>query len=436
MPLLSRPQATVFSCNKRFRVLVAGRRFGKTYLSISELLRGASWPGFTVWGIAPTYRMAKQISWLKLKEIASPLIVKANETDLTVHLSTGGIIALRGADNYDSLRGVGLDGIVIDECADVAPEVWAEVVRPMLADRLGWALFIGTPKGKANHLYDLYNSASQKPDWAAFSYTTLQGGNVPEEEVMAARAELDDKTFKQEFEASFEETSEGRVYYAFSREQNVTRVDYDPRLPLCYSQDFNVSPMSAVIAQIHDSAPVPHLSSQATRHIKVLGELVIKNSNIPEAIGALKQRIEQIARPGQHIRLQVYGDASGSARSHAGPSDWAVVQKQFQGESRFSISWNLERSNPAVRDRVNSVNSLLRSADGSIRLTIDPSCKELIKDLELVAWKSDMAGNILHDIDKSNPERSHVSDSIGYLCSKEFPVGGGNGGFKNDTRLI
>lgn len=88
MPTLSRPQASVFLCNKRFPVLVAGRRFGKTYLSVAELLRAASWPGFTAWYLAPTYRQAKQIAWKRLKEIAAPLITKTNETDLTVELST------------------------------------------------------------------------------------------------------------------------------------------------------------------------------------------------------------------------------------------------------------------------------------------------------------------------------------------------------------
>src|SRR6185437_4493054 len=197
MPTLSRPQARVFQSTKRFRVLVAGRRFGKTYLAVAELLRGTSWPGFTAWLIAPTYRQAKQIAWKRLKELAAPLILKTNETDLSVELSTGGFIALRGADNYDSLRGVGLDGVIFDEAADIAPEVWTEVIRPALSDRLGWALFIGTPKG-FDKFHDLYTEALDKPDWAAFKYTTLDGGQVPESEVSAARLELDEKTFRQE----------------------------------------------------------------------------------------------------------------------------------------------------------------------------------------------------------------------------------------------
>jgi len=434
MPTLSRPQARVFQSTKRFRVLVAGRRFGKTYLAVAELLRGTSWPGFTAWLIAPTYRQAKQIAWKRLKELAAPLILKTNETDLSVELSTGGFIALRGADNYDSLRGVGLDGVIFDEAADIAPEVWTEVVRPALSDRLGWALFIGTPKG-FDKFHDLYTEALDKPDWAAFKYTTLDGGQVPESEVSAARLELDEKTFRQEYEASFEETSQGKCYYAFTREDNVTPIQYDPRLPICYSLDFNVNPICSIIAQIHDYAPNIYTSSQTTKQLKVLEEICIQNSNIPESVNEFIRRTRQYARPGYPLQVRIYGDPAGNARSHAGPTDYNVVAQQFKQDSNYQLSWHVATAHPAVRDRVNSVNSLLRTAAGTHRLFIDPSCKELIKDLEQVIWKTDTAGNSLNDVNKSKSERTHAVDALGYLCNKEFPLTGGSSGYQS-TRII
>src|SRR5258706_15659309 len=106
---------------------------------------------------------------------------KPNETDLTIELVSGGTISLRGADNYDSLRGDGLDFLVLDEYASIAPEAWTEVLRPALADKQGRALFIGTPRGH-NHFYDLYDSAKNQAQWAAFQFTTAQGGNVVAEE--------------------------------------------------------------------------------------------------------------------------------------------------------------------------------------------------------------------------------------------------------------
>ena len=434
MPTLSVPQANVFQCNKRFRVLIAGRRFGKTYLSVAELLRGASWPGFTAWYVAPTYRQAKQIAWRRLKELARPLIVKTNETDLAVELSTGGIIALRGADNYDSLRGVGLDGVVLDEFADIAPEVWNEVLRPALSDRLGWALFIGTPKGY-NFAHKTYVEALDKPDWAAFKYTTLEGGQVPLSEVIAAKAELDPKTFRQEYEASFETTGVGKLYYGFAREENVKPVYYDPALPLMWSMDFNVSPMCSVICQMRDNAPNIYTSNQNLRELFVLDEICLEDSNIPQSCDEFKRRALRYVISGRTLQVNIYADSSGNARTHAGATDFQVIKQQFAGDARFHLSWHTNTSNPEVKDRVNAVNALILSADGRRRLTIDPRCKELITDLEQVVWKMDSAGNSTGLIDKRDGKRSHSSDALGYLVEKEFPLNRTGSGYKN-TRLI
>ena len=128
---------------------------------------------------------------------------RPNETDLSIQLISGGTIALRGADNYDSLRGDGLDFLVLDEYASMAPEAWTQVLRPALSDREGGALFIGTPQG-FNHLYNLFEQARGDNNWAAFQFTTEQGGNVPLEELQSAARELDERTYRQEFQASFE----------------------------------------------------------------------------------------------------------------------------------------------------------------------------------------------------------------------------------------
>src|SRR5579863_3503814 len=137
-------QREVFNCPKRFRVVVAGRRFGKTQLALTELIF-AAWdaPGFLGWYVAPTYRQAKRIAWDRLKEILADCHnVACCETELTIRFQNGGTVGLRGADNYDSLRGNGLDFVVLDEFAQMKPEVWSEVLRPALADRRGGALFI------------------------------------------------------------------------------------------------------------------------------------------------------------------------------------------------------------------------------------------------------------------------------------------------------
>jgi hypothetical protein len=183
MSILLKPaQSRVFVCDRRFRVLAAGRRFGKTYLACTELCRAAFSPGRVAWYVAPTYKQAKRIAWKPLKDLTRPLWASTpHETDLRIDLITGGTIALRGAENFDSLRGVGLDFVVLDEFASMAPEAWTEVLRPALSDRLGGALFIGTPKGH-NHFYELFQAGREQAGWATFQYTTEQGALVPLEE--------------------------------------------------------------------------------------------------------------------------------------------------------------------------------------------------------------------------------------------------------------
>jgi hypothetical protein len=124
------------------------------------------------------------------------------------------------------------------------PEAWYEVIRPSLSDRQGGAMFIGTPKGR-NHFYDLWAQGYNSDDWESFQYTTLEGGNVPQAEIEAARQDLDERTFKQEYEAAFV-TYAGLIYYGFSREESVLAIDDDSGT-LHIGMDFNLDPMSAVI---------------------------------------------------------------------------------------------------------------------------------------------------------------------------------------------
>jgi len=247
MPL-SKAQDIVANDLTRFRVVVAGRRFGKTHLSIRELCKHARLPDREVWYIAPTYRQAKMITWKKLRKKLIELnwAKKINETELSILLKNGSTISLKGADNYDSLRGIGLDFLVIDEFADIDPAAWYETLRPTLSDKMGKALFIGTPKG-LNWAHDLYTQSDEYPDeWVSFSYTTIQGGNVTVEEIEAARRTLDERTFRQEYEGSFE-TFSGRIFYAFDRKYNLREFKDETPPEKHIGMDFKIDPMSAVV---------------------------------------------------------------------------------------------------------------------------------------------------------------------------------------------
>lgn len=406
---LKRPQWEVFRCDQRFRVLVAGRRFGKTFLAMVELCRAAWSPGRLAWYIAPTYKEGKRIAWKALKKMTQPYWASTpNETALRIELVSGGTICVKGADNYDSLRGDGLDFLVLDEYACTAPQAWPEVLRSALADRLG--LFIGTPQG-FNHFHELYEGAQSQPDWKTFQFTTAQGGNVPAEELQSAAMQLDDRIFRQEFEASFETLGVGRAYYGFERTQNVGNLVLSPEFPLYWSLDFNVNPMCSVLAQIHNGA------------VYVLEEMILPDSNTLAACEELLSRTAKW-RTGGRLDICVYGDATAEQRrTSASRTDWQIV-KEFFGRHpyEFTATFRVPSSNPPVKDRVNCVNAKLRNHAGQHLLKVNSSCKHLIKDFEQVCWKTDPHGNALAELDKSDSMRTHVSDAIGYLIAREFPM--------------
>jgi hypothetical protein len=423
---LSIPQSKVFRSTARFRVLVAGRRFGKTHLSVPELLRRAWGPEKDVWYIAPTYKQAKLISWEKFKSIAKPWILKTNESELSVRLVTGGSIRLMGAENYDSLRGPGLDGVVFDEYADIDPRAWTEVVRPMLSDRKGTALFIGTPKG-FNHFSELYQAAKLDGlTWAGFHFTTIQGGNVDADEIAAARKDLDEKTFRQEYEASFENMFGGRVYYAFDRTGNQRAASYmSSHGTIYWSLDFNVTPMCSVICQV-EPGPLNGRQGRFNGTLSVLDEIVLPDSNVWEVCEAFVRRTAAWARRAGVLDVRLYGDATGHNRQHTGPSSYQMIRDFFAARPEYRLTYHQKTNNPPVTDRVNAVNAMLCNADGERRLFIDPRCKSVMKDLEQVAWKMDANGNATGMMDQHGPTLAlpagltHISDALGYLIETEF----------------
>jgi hypothetical protein len=398
LPKLRRPQQKVFDCEKRFRILVAGRRFGKTHLALHELIRGANDTGKLAWYVGPSYRQAKSIAWKPLKQMTRPFwAARPNESELKIELKSGGTIALRGADNYDSLRGNGLDFLVLDEYASIAADAWPEVLRPALADKMGRALVIGTPQGH-DHFYELFEAAKEQEHWKAFQFTTEQGGNVKPEEILCAARELDARTYRQEFQASFENVTEGRVYHAFDRKQNVERVAYNARLPLFWSLDFNVNPMCSLIGQRDGD------------YLQILEELFLPNSHTQAACEEFHRRA---SKWGRRMIVALFGDASGNGRhTSASRTDWQIAKEMLTGYG-YIVESRVPTTNPPVKDRVNCVNALLCNQAGEHRLFVDEGCKELIKDLEQVTWDGSF-------LDKSDSKRSHLSDALGYVVSRDF----------------
>lgn len=411
LDLTLRPaQGEVFNAKNRFRVLVAGRRFGKSYLACIELLMAAvERPGETFFYCAPTYRMAKDIAWKTLKKIIpQEFISSKNETDLRLELVNGSTIELKGTENAAALRGRSLSGIVLDEAAFMEPEVWFEVLRPALADKQGWALFISTPDGTASWFYDIWCHCEEDTtgDWKRWCFTTIDGGNVPPEEVEAARSQLDARTFRQEFEASFENLS-GLVAVSFSDANIDSEVRDLPILPLLLGVDFNVDPMSGICAV------------RKGDELWVFDEIIMTG-------GATTWDFtdEVITRYGVERRIIACPDPTGGARktSGVGATDHSILRK-----SGFTVQ--TPRSPWKIRDKITAVNTALLDATGTRRCKIHPRCKELIKSLRTLTYAPGTS------LPNKNLGVDHAFDAFGYLVLQQFNLAKPSAMGKTEYRL-
>lgn len=390
----------VYKSEARFRVVVAGRRWGKSSLSkVLMIIKASKYPRQRVWYVAPTYKMAKQIMWNTLVEsVPKQWVVKSNESSLTIKLVNGSIIELKGADKPDGLRGVGIDFLVLDEFQDMSMDTWTQVLRPTLADTKGHALIIGTPKS-FNALYKVYQYGQNPKNvknklWESWQFPTITSPFIPKEEIEAAKEDMDEKSFEQEFLASFNVMS-GRVYYPFLRDLHIGKYAFDPKLPIWVGMDFNIDPMSAVIAQL-----------QPNGELWVVDEIVLYNSSTEEMCDAIDKKYFRYQK-----QITIYPDPAGGQRQHArGETDLDIMREK--GFKRIKY----RKKHPMVIDRVNSVNRMLKTASGKVLLRIDTSCKHLINSLEQTIFKQGT-----REVDKK-AGTEHSSDALGYMIEFEFPL--------------
>lgn len=238
---------------QRWAVLVAHRRAGKTVAAINDLIRAAVTcktvaPQFAY--MAPFRSQAKFVAWEYLKFYSAPIMSAKNESELLIDLINGARIRLFGADNADAMRGIGLDGVFMDEFGDFKPSVWGNVVRPLLSDKQGWAVFAGTPKGK-NQFWDIFADAKLKPsDWFSLVLKASETGILPQSELSANRAQLTQDQYDQEFECSFEAAILGAFYGVEMRELeqkgHIRAVPYQDALPVHTAWDIGRNDDTAV----------------------------------------------------------------------------------------------------------------------------------------------------------------------------------------------
>jgi len=419
-------QHRLFYQESRFKVVPAGRRSGKTeYAKRFTVLRALNpWtkelpnpaisrnPRYFL--AAPTWAQAKLIYWNDLKSLIPNWAYmygkkrSISESEMTVKLISGAIISVVGLDKPERIEGAPWDGGILDEYANMKPDVWNLHVRPTLSDRMGWAWLIGVPEGR-NHYYDMYEEAKsiatkaraegRIPEWDGFHWKSAD--ILPSTEIEQAKRDLDDLSYMQEYEANFV-SFHGKAYYPFNPIiHSSTPLVYNPRNDLIFCFDFNVNPGTAVVCQ---EQPMPGQLQWVERaggqYVQesiwgtgVIGEVYIpRNSNTPAVCKKLLEDYKD-----HKGRVICYGDATGGAKgtSQIAGSDWDLVRDSFKHAWGGHVFYRLPSGNPKERVRINSMNSRLQSKSGAVRLMVDPvKAPHVVKDFEGVRLLEGGSGEI------------------------------------------
>lgn len=390
-------QIEFFHAPQRFKFALAGRRGGKTFAIVQDILKTM----FTaprrskIYYVGPTNPHAKEIIWDDLDEA-----LRRNKWNFKSRVSQGRFILPRrrqifimGAENIDRIRGKAAIKIYLDEIAFYKrplSEVW-KAVTPTLMDFKGELWATTTPNGKGTEAYDKYLECLEKPDWGVFNWKTIDNPFIDPSEIENAKREMDEKSFMQEYEAAWM-SFEGLAYYSFDENLHIKKQpEIDPQIPLHLCFDFNVDPTTILLSQKEDGM------------LRYKKEYSNKDSS---TIITTKAFCEDFKEQAKHIKILIRGDASGKSRSsNTGKSDYFYVFELLKNYG-FTYEYQVKASNPPIVDRINAVNGWLKPLKGPHRVEIDPSCKDLIRDLS----SQERIGRMLSD--KNN--LGHKADALGY----------------------
>jgi Terminase large subunit, T4likevirus-type, N-terminal len=396
---------------------------GKTYALCYQALRSAAEnPGCTGLLGAPTCDMLEAVAIPILMELLDRHKIRhtyrKSQGVVTIEPSRSRIL-LRSLDSPEHLRGTNLAWIGIDELTYCKQAAW-ERLEARLRDpnaRCYRMFAVWTPNG-FDWVHKRFISKNKIQDHEAIQA-------APGENLVVLYSRPDYYTqlkhsypelfYRQEVLGEYLNTKAGRAYNAWSEANEDAGLRFVPQQGLCWGLDFNVDPMAGVVAQFLNG------------RIHVLKELFLRNSNTQE----MCERFEEIAQPfadayreanGRPLPVTLYGDASGEARSTSSRTDYELIRIFFRARSQFKLELDIPRSNPPVRDRVNSVNAMLKNAAGEIRTRVHPDCRELITDFQEVIWKQ---GSPNFDLYKaSDKTRTHLTDALGYMICRLAPIDG------------
>lgn len=392
--ILTPAQGKIASNTSRFRVVNAGRRFGKTVLA-SEEIKGISLakPSRSLY-IAPTFQQARDIMWNMLKRELLPITIKANESRLELEVMTqtgeSSFVYLRGWESVETIRGQSFDLVILDEVANMRNfwVGWDEVISPTLIDRRGGAMFISTPKG-FNHFYDLYNKESgigweqPDPNYTSFHFTTYDNPNIPLDEIEREKLSKPEDAFAQEYLADFRK-QEGLVYKEFRRDVHVYK-DQEPRSPIKHiaGVDFGFTNPTAVISITKDFDNTYWVTREWYRRGKT-------DQEIAKYVSA-------------HSFNEVYPDPE---------SPSAIAELEKLGVNCQEVLKNKD----SVKNGISRIRTLLMQQ----KLKIHESCMNLISEFETYRYDIEL-------VDKNNPENpikdhDHALDALRYALFMDEPI--------------
>ncbi len=418
--------ALYWASRSRFRIVPAGRRSGKTEIAKRWVVARAcrtSCVGRKYAFAAPTRDQAKRIYWIDLKALVpAAWVSQVSETELTIVLRNGTRLCVVGMDRPERIEGEPLDGIVLDEYANMKQETWMAHVFPALntpGRPPGWAWFIGVPEGR-NHYWELWQDVPRLQalgeSWDRFTWKSAD--IMSPEQLETLRRSMDERTFRQELEGSFESFA-GLAYYNWS-DANVAPVAqlYDASRPLIFCFDFNTSPGVCIVAQHWQGQKITPEQADDGCTIVIAETWIEKHSNTPMVCRAVLN--EWGMHPGE---VHVYGDATGGAKGTTAVlgSDWDIIEREFARAFGQRLSMRNRTQNSDERARVNAVNSRVQSTDGKIRLYVDPKYSaKTIRDFEQVETVEG-SGELLK---VQGGPLTHATDALGYYIADKFPVSG------------
>lgn len=384
------------ACAKYDRVVVrAGRRFGKSSLALNIVLREALTTPGRYWLIAPEYKQAKSIYWRDLVDeyIPRALIVKKNDNELILKIRTlngsTSIIEFKGSDNENSLRGAGLSGVVLDEYAFQKDYVWDKIISPMLVQTNGWALFITTPNGVANHFKKFWDGAlaeeAKKSNklWKTFHFTSYDNPLIKRENLDAEKDRLTPEFFEQEYMAEFAKFT-GLIYTGFDDKVHIQNFEIDESWSFYRGVDFGAV----------DPDAVPFIGVNKDGVIHIFDEIYTSGLYTSELSELIKQK------SAHRYFIASYADSAGKQQ---------IMDLSTHGIYCVPVRKNTgERNTSWIVAGINQIQQLLKEN----KIIIHPRCKGMIKEFMSYSWRKDRLGEAINMPEDRN---NHLLDAFRYF---------------------